>query len=235
MPTSSDGCPPSPPLRRFVAPERHGMTARPIPTRHWRSYGTDPLSTGREALAEPFRAFPSWFMRITCDRCGQQRMFSETHSAQRDMLIRLRISGECHHLAHQVGLQPRQRDGIRHGRWFTPRVRHGHRRLLGHPVAPPVAFRQHGVGIGLLLQHEPTVPPALRANNAPFCPCPPATCPPTGDLCCRDDLGELTSAPPTSAGQTSAGPRRIGLVLRALRHETDRCSGRAENGPGRHS
>ena len=62
------------------------MTARPIPTRHWRSYGTEPLPTGREALEEPFRAFPSWFMRITCDRCGQQRMFSETHSAQRDII-----------------------------------------------------------------------------------------------------------------------------------------------------
>ena len=65
------------------------MTARPIPTRHWRSYGTEPQPTGREALEEPFRAFPSWFLRITCDRCGQQRMFSETHAAgQRDMLIR---------------------------------------------------------------------------------------------------------------------------------------------------
>ena len=64
------------------------MTARPIPTRHWRSYGTEPLPTGREALEEPFRAFPSWFMRVTCGRCGQQRMFSETHSPQGDMLIR---------------------------------------------------------------------------------------------------------------------------------------------------
>ena len=43
---------------------------------------------GAEALDEPFRAFPSWFMRITCDRCGKERMFSETHAAQRDMLIR---------------------------------------------------------------------------------------------------------------------------------------------------
>ncbi len=43
----------------------------------------------QEALDEPFRAFPSWFLRITCARCGQQRMFSETHAAgQRDMLIR---------------------------------------------------------------------------------------------------------------------------------------------------
>jgi hypothetical protein len=71
--------------RRRVVP----MTARPIPKRHWRSYGDDKLPTGQEALDEPFRAFPSWFMRITCDRCGQQRMFSETHAAgQRDMLIR---------------------------------------------------------------------------------------------------------------------------------------------------
>ena len=64
------------------------MTARPVPKRHWRSYGYEPLPTGAEALAEPFRAFPSWFMRVTCDRCGQQRMFSETHSAYGDMLIR---------------------------------------------------------------------------------------------------------------------------------------------------
>jgi hypothetical protein len=62
------------------------MTARPVPRRYWRSYGHDPLPTGVEALDEPFRAFPSWFMRITCDWCGQQRMFSETHSAQGDML-----------------------------------------------------------------------------------------------------------------------------------------------------
>jgi hypothetical protein len=64
------------------------MTTRPIPKRHWRTYGTDPLPTPAEALAEPFAVFPRWFLRINCDRCGQQRMFSETHSAQRDMLIR---------------------------------------------------------------------------------------------------------------------------------------------------
>jgi hypothetical protein len=58
------------------------------PTRHWRSYGDDPLPSGREALDEPFSAFPSWFMRITCDRCGKDRMLSETYTPQRDMLIR---------------------------------------------------------------------------------------------------------------------------------------------------
>ena len=64
------------------------MPARPIPQRHWRSYGTDPLPTGAEALGEPFRAFPSWFLRITCDRCGKDRMLSETHFPRGDMLIR---------------------------------------------------------------------------------------------------------------------------------------------------
>lgn len=64
------------------------MTARPVPRRHWRSYGDEPLPTGREALDEPFSAFPSWYMRITCDRCGKDRMLSETHTPHRDTLIR---------------------------------------------------------------------------------------------------------------------------------------------------
>jgi hypothetical protein len=66
------------------------MTARAVPRRHWRSYGDDPLPTGGEALDEPFSAVPSWFMRITCDRCGKDRVISETHAtaAQRDMPIR---------------------------------------------------------------------------------------------------------------------------------------------------
>jgi hypothetical protein len=64
------------------------MPARPVPKRHWRSYGNDPLPTGAEALDEPLRAFPSWFLRIVCERCGKDRMISETHMAQRDMLIR---------------------------------------------------------------------------------------------------------------------------------------------------
>ena len=65
------------------------MTARrPVPKRHWRSYGDDKLPTGAEALDEPFAAFPSWFMRITCDRCGKDRMVNEAHTAQRDLPIR---------------------------------------------------------------------------------------------------------------------------------------------------
>lgn len=64
------------------------MTARPVPTRHWRIYGDNSLPTGKEALDEPLRAFPSWFMRITCDRCGKDRMLNESHTPQRDMMIR---------------------------------------------------------------------------------------------------------------------------------------------------
>jgi hypothetical protein len=50
-----------------------------ITRRHWFSYGTDPLPTGPEALDEPFSAFPSWFLRIECDRCGKVQMVSEAH------------------------------------------------------------------------------------------------------------------------------------------------------------
>ena len=43
-------------------------------------YGDALLPTGREALDEPLAAFPSWFMRITCDRCGKDRILNEAHT-----------------------------------------------------------------------------------------------------------------------------------------------------------
>ena len=72
------------------------MTARPVPARHWRSYGDEPLPSGREALDQPFSAFPSWFLRLECDRCGKDRMLAETHTAQGDRLIRDLIAGMRH-------------------------------------------------------------------------------------------------------------------------------------------
>jgi hypothetical protein len=72
------------------------MTARPIPRRHWRSYGDAPLPTGAEALDEPFAAPPSWFMRITCDRRGKDRMVNEAHMAQRDLSIRAILNRARH-------------------------------------------------------------------------------------------------------------------------------------------
>jgi hypothetical protein len=35
------------------------------------SDGSEPLPSGAEAMGEPFAAFPSWFLRIACDRCGK--------------------------------------------------------------------------------------------------------------------------------------------------------------------
>ncbi|HEY2257646.1 MAG TPA: hypothetical protein VGI11_18575, partial [Variovorax sp.] len=64
------------------------MTARPIPARHWRSYGDDPLPSGRVAMDEPFRAFPRWFMRITCDRCGKDRLVNEAHVRRPPLRLR---------------------------------------------------------------------------------------------------------------------------------------------------
>ena len=64
------------------------MTVRPIPTRYWRRHGTGPLPTGAEALDEPFNAFPSWFLCITCARCGQERMVNQAHAAKSDLPLR---------------------------------------------------------------------------------------------------------------------------------------------------
>ena len=65
------------------------MTARPVPKRHWRSYGNDPLE-------EPFNAFPSWFLRIECDRCGKVQMVNQAHYARSTMPIR-EILAKMHH------------------------------------------------------------------------------------------------------------------------------------------
>jgi hypothetical protein len=67
----------------------HAMSFRAAPARHWPSYGKDPLPTGAEALDEPLSAFPSWCLRITCDRCGKIQIVNEAHSAGwRDRTLR---------------------------------------------------------------------------------------------------------------------------------------------------
>jgi hypothetical protein len=73
---------------------------QPPPARHWRSYGDQPLPSGAEALAEPFAAFPSWFLRIECDRCGKVSMLNEAHTTGRrremplrDLIARMRHDG----------------------------------------------------------------------------------------------------------------------------------------------
>jgi len=88
------------------------VTARAIPRRHWLSYGDDPLPTPTEALNEPFSAFPSWFLRVECDRCGKPTMINEAHCTQRqrqralplrDFLARMRHDG-CGGLAAKAEL-----------------------------------------------------------------------------------------------------------------------------------
>ena len=72
------------------------MTARPVPKRHWRSYGNDPLPLPADALDEPFNAFPSWFLRIECDRCGKVQMVNQVHMQRTDMRIRAIIDKMRH-------------------------------------------------------------------------------------------------------------------------------------------
>ena len=85
------------------------MPARKPPARYWRSYGDDPLPTGAEAMAEPFGAFPSWLMRIECDRCGKIQMVNEVHAQRwrdrslRDILAKMRHDG-CGGLAAKAEL-----------------------------------------------------------------------------------------------------------------------------------
>jgi hypothetical protein len=71
---------------------------RPPPARHWRSYGTEPLPTAAEALDLPLATFPSWFLKITCDRCGKDRMLNESHAPdrQREMPIRVLLARARH-------------------------------------------------------------------------------------------------------------------------------------------
>jgi hypothetical protein len=81
---------------------------KPPPERHWRSYGTEPLPTAAEAMDLPLRAFPSWFLRITCDRCGKMQMVNEAHArwrdrTLRDILARMRHDG-CGGLAGKAEL-----------------------------------------------------------------------------------------------------------------------------------
>ena len=49
-------------------------------------------------MKEPFAAFPSWFLRIECDRCGNPVMNNETHMAehQRGMVLRVLLSRMRH-------------------------------------------------------------------------------------------------------------------------------------------
>jgi hypothetical protein len=74
----------------------------PVPRCHWRSYGDHPLPSGAEALDEPLRAFPSWFLRIVCERCGKVRMVIANRIAASD-----REDARAQDVAQRVGDQVR--------------------------------------------------------------------------------------------------------------------------------
>jgi len=44
---------------------------------------------------EPMRAFPSWFLRVECERCGAMLMISERHGALtiREIIAYMRHDG----------------------------------------------------------------------------------------------------------------------------------------------
>ena len=68
-----------------------GVLASDDPPRPvWRSYGDDALPTTEEALQASLRAFPSWFLRIECERCGKVRMLNEVHASAGRRNMRLR-------------------------------------------------------------------------------------------------------------------------------------------------
>ena len=63
---------------QFGGPPREA-SSRPTERRRWRSYGDYPLPTAAEALAAPLSAFPSWFIRMECSRCGRDRVINQVH------------------------------------------------------------------------------------------------------------------------------------------------------------
>jgi hypothetical protein len=105
------------------------MTARPVPKRHWRSYGDHPLPSGKEAMGEPLSAFPSWFLRIECDRCGKVQLVNEAHArwrdrTLRDILNRMRHDG-CGGLPGKANCSPASRGPVaarcEGSCWWAPR------------------------------------------------------------------------------------------------------------------
>ena len=77
---------------------RASQMSRAPPRCHWRSYGNDPLPSGIEARDEPFAAFPSWFLRVECERCGKVQMVNQVHQRWdtvpiRDILAKMRDDG----------------------------------------------------------------------------------------------------------------------------------------------
>jgi hypothetical protein len=55
------------------------------------------LPSGAEAMDEPFCAFPSWFLRIECDRCGKTQFLNESHFTRGELPLQLILK----HMRHE--------------------------------------------------------------------------------------------------------------------------------------
>jgi hypothetical protein len=53
------------------------------------------VPSAQKVLDQPLRAFPSWFLRVECERCGAMRTISERHGALtiREILASMRHDG----------------------------------------------------------------------------------------------------------------------------------------------
>ena len=90
-------------------------------------------------------AFSSWLLRVTCDRCGKDRMFAETHFAQRDMLLRKIIKRMRHDAdRHRGRHQPAGQEDRAAGR-VGPRTSRRVARCLTAAVTPATFSASAGV------------------------------------------------------------------------------------------
>jgi hypothetical protein len=64
--------------------------------RIWGAYGDDPLPAPAVALERPLWAFPSWFLRIECERCGKVQLINESHMPRRHLPLRTIIDRMRH-------------------------------------------------------------------------------------------------------------------------------------------
>jgi hypothetical protein len=55
-----------------------------------------PAPPGKLRAARPLWAFPSWFLRIECERCGKAQLINEIHMPRRDLPIRTIIDRMRH-------------------------------------------------------------------------------------------------------------------------------------------
>jgi hypothetical protein len=73
----------------MMTSSRRKWTPNPPPNSDYGpAAAADPQPAAAEAMDEPLSAFPSWFLRIECDRCGKVQIVNEAHARWRDRTLR---------------------------------------------------------------------------------------------------------------------------------------------------